>query len=205
MKGSLFDWILIAIVLGGGVMAWRTGRERSRLTARHERLVKSTGELSIKDASRIYALALDTGEPLHFAWHFYFPPNSNQSLSYHFGNETNSMSTPQADFIGRLRFRRDDDGDMQLYTHFGPGSSAGGLDNAELNELLRGRWNQVKIEQLGAFGVAVIDRDKPAVLLRLTLPDELQAEARTKLSPGFQKQFVPVVFEVTLSPPTPSP
>ena len=203
MKRSLFDWFLIAMVVGGGVMAWRTGRERSRLTARHERLVKSTGELSIKDASKIYVLALDTGEPLHFAWHFYFPPNCKQRLSYRFGNQPQSLSLPQADFIGRVRLRQDDDGTMQLYYHFGSISGGTSLKDGELEELLGGRWDRVKIERLGSPQVAVIDPDQPAVLLRLVLPEDLQAAARTKLSTGMQWQYVPVVFEVKLVPPIP--
>ena len=203
MKRSLIDWLLIAVVVGGGVMAWRTGRERSRLTARHERLVKSTGELSIKDASKIYVLALDTGEPLHFAWHFYFPPNCKQRLSYRFGNQPQSLSLPQADFIGRVRLRQDDDGTMQLYYHFGPASGGMSLEDGELEELLSGRWDRVKIERLGLPQVAVIDPDQSAVLLRLVLPQDLQAAARTKLSTDKQGQYVPVVLEVKLVPPIP--
>jgi hypothetical protein len=204
MKRSLFAWFLIAMVVGGGVMAWRTGRERSRLTARHERLVKSTGELSIKDASKIYALALDTGEPLHFAWHFYFPPNCKQRLRCRFGNQLHSMpaSAPsQADSIGRVRFGQDDDGTMELFFHFGPVARGMSLEDSELEDLLRGRWDQVKVEQLGAPGVAVVDPDQPAVLLRITLPEDLQTDARTKLSAENQRLFVPVVFEVMLGPP----
>ena len=205
MKHGLFDWFLIALVLGGGAMAWSTGLERSRLTARHERLVKTTGELPIKDASKIHALALYTGEPLHFAWHFYFPPNCTRRLTYRFGAQTSSLTCPLADSIGRVRLRQNDDGTIQFYFHFGGGSLGMGLEDHELAELLRGRWDRVKIERLGAPEVAVIKPDQPAVLLRITLPDELADEARTKLSSQFQNQFVPVVFEVKLSPPTPVP
>ena len=200
-KQRVFDWFLIAVVLSGGVLAWQTGQERGRLTARHSRLVKTTGELPIEDASKIYALALDTGEPLHFAWHLYFPPNCTQTLSYRFGGQFNSWECPTGDSIARVRLRHDDQGLLQLYLHFGSSSMGMSFEEKDLTALLRDRWDTVKIEQLGAPKLVVMKPDQPVPLLRVMLPDLLQADAKTKLSPESQKQFIPVLLEIGVSPP----
>ena len=62
------------------------------------------------------------------------------------------------------------------------------------------------MEQIGQGDSVAVDPNKQAVLLRLTLPEEMRAEAVEKLSPSVQKQFFPVVFEMKLGPiPPPRP
>jgi hypothetical protein len=70
---------------------------------------------------------------------------------------------------------------------------------------MRDRWGRIRVEQLGAAGLATLGPNQPAVLLRLTLPDDVQAEARKKLSRSVQKQFVPLLFELHLGPTAPKP
>jgi hypothetical protein len=64
-----FHWLLNAIVVGGGVMAWRTGGERSRPTARHERLVK----LIVADAKKIAVVKLDDEWIDESRWDIHLP------------------------------------------------------------------------------------------------------------------------------------
>jgi hypothetical protein len=199
MRRTLFDWFLLLVVLVGGILAWQTSRERSRLTARHSRLARVTGDLLIVDATKVHALALNTGYPLHFAWRVYLPPNYSQKL-----RGGGMMFTPgsgqPAEFIARVRLRPRHDGDMDVYTHVGKASIRISLGNNALAELLYNRWDKIKVEQLGAPELAVIKADQPAVLLKLTLPDDLQSEAQKKLSPNQQQQFDPVLFELNLGP-----
>jgi hypothetical protein len=197
MKHKLLDWFLIIVVLIGGVLTWQTGRERSRLTERHGRLAKRAGDLQIADPSKVYVLALDTGEPLHFAWRMSFPPNYKQFLrSRHSGVSVVGARRP-SDFIARVRFRQDDQGVMQIYTHFENGSSQRSLGDKKLAEFLRNRRDKLRIEQLGATELAVLEPDQPAVLLRLTLPDDLKGEFE-KLFPDDHELSFPEVFELNL-------
>jgi hypothetical protein len=62
------------------------------------------------------------------------------------------------------------------------------------------RWDKLHVERLGAPDLAVLEPNQPAILLRLTLPDDLQAEARQKLQPYAQMRYVPVLFELNLGP-----
>jgi hypothetical protein len=200
MKHRLFDGFLILVILIGGVLAWQTGLERSRLTERHGRLARMAGELPIADPTKVYIRALDTGEPLHFAWRVYFPPNYRQSLRSRFGGLGSSTSTKPSEFIARVRFREDDEGFINMYSRFASGSSRSTFGDKGLADLLRNRWDNVRVEQLGTPEVAILETDQPAVMLRLTLPYDMQDEARKRLSPGIHPQFLPVLFELEVGP-----
>jgi hypothetical protein len=200
MKHWLLNGILLVVVLAGAVMAWRSGRERSRLSGRYARLVQATGELTVVDPSLVYLRAVETGEPFHYAWRVYFPPNYNQAISISNGMKSSGSSSTASEFLSRVRLRPDNLGVIQVFTHFANGSSSSSIGGPQLAELLRGRWDKVRVEQLGSPDVAVLKPDHHAVVLRLTLPDDLIAEAKTKLSPNDQKQCVPVLFEVHLGP-----
>ncbi|MGP0069501.1 MAG: hypothetical protein ACLQGP_38625 [Isosphaeraceae bacterium] len=199
MKHRLFDGFLIIVAVIGGVLAFQSGRERSRLTERHARLARTAGELPIADPFKVYMRALDTGEPLHFAWRVYCPPNYNNMLYSSTGSGDSTWgSSRSSEFIARVRFREDAEGVVDVYSHFGSGSTAENLGDKGLADLLRNRWDRVRVEQLGAPEVIVLEPDQSAVMLRLTLPDDMKAEAGKALSPNIQEKFFPVLFELDL-------
>jgi hypothetical protein len=205
MKHKAFDLLLLIVVLGGGVLAWQTGRERSRLEGNYQRLVRKTGDLAIKDASRVYLRSIETGEALHFAWRVYFPRNYKQVLRLSSGGVSTSWSSASSEFIARVRFRQDEQGVLQVYTHFSSGSDRMSLGDKTLTELLRDRWDKIKVEQLEEADLAATGPDQSAVLLRLTLLDDLQPEARKKLSPDALRHCLPVLFELDLGPEASNP
>jgi len=198
MKHRAFDLVLLIVVLSGGILAWQTGRERSRLEGKRERLVRTIGDLPIADPSKVYVRALKTGEPMHFAWRVYLPPNYIQLLSASTGNQGNAWPTRSSEFVARVRLHRDEQGVLQVYTQFSAASSRLSLGDKTLAELLRDRWDKIRVEQLGAAGLTAIEPDQSAVLLRLTLPDDLLGEARKKLSPYAQQHNIPFLFELAL-------
>jgi hypothetical protein len=200
MKHGVLNAFLLVAVLSGGVLALLAGRERSRLSRRYERLVRTTGPFSISDPSKLYFQAVDTGEPFHFAWHAYLPANYRMVVIGSLGPDCSSTSNYPRDFIARVRFHQEEQGIMQVYTNFSSSGVRFGFRDKELTELLRDRWDRLLVEQLGTRELAVADHDRPVVLLRLTLPDELAGEARKKLSKDVQKKYVPVVFQLGLDP-----
>jgi hypothetical protein len=206
MTRRLLDWFLLAAALSGGVLALWTGIERGRLSAKYRHLTSLTGELPIADRSKVYVKSLDTGDPLHFAWRVYFPPTSRQLLVYRFGaGKYTCWPCPTYDSIARVRIRPDNRGAAQVYVQFGGISTQLDLGDKEIAELMRDRWDRLKIEQLGAPELAIMTPDQSHALLRATLPDDLQAESKRKLSTGNQKQFVPVLFEFDLTLPPVKP
>jgi hypothetical protein len=205
MKHRAIDWLLLIAVLIGGALTWQTGRERSRLAETHARLARLTGDLPVADPAKVYVQALDTGEPRHFAWRVYYPPNYTQVLRLSYGGGGTSYASNSSEFIARVVFREDERGLFQVYTHFSGGSSRSSFEDKVLAELLRGRWDKIRVEQLGAPKLAVLTPDQPAILLRLTLPDDLRDEARKRLNPDLQKRYVPVLYELKLGPETSNP
>ncbi|HEV3121028.1 MAG TPA: hypothetical protein VGY53_03960, partial [Isosphaeraceae bacterium] len=183
MKRSAVDLLLIIVIVIGGAVAWQTGQERSRLEREHDRLVQKTGALPIGDASQAHFQAIPTGEPLHFAWRVFYPPNYKQVLKQSTGGWGTSQSSSSSEFIARVRIRENEQGALEVYTRISGHCSRSSLGDSKLAELLRGRWDKIRVEQFGAAGRGTVKPDQSAVLLRLTLPDDLQAEARTKLSP----------------------
>jgi hypothetical protein len=205
MKHRALDLVVLVAAIGGGALAWQTGRERSRLAQEHARLARMTGDLPIADPSKVYVQALDTGEALHFAWRVYYPPNYRQVLRHSDGGGGTSWASNPTEFIARVVFREDEQGLLQVYTHLSGGSSRSSFGDKDLAGLLHGRRDWIRVEQLGASQLAVLKANQPAILLRLTLSDDLQAEARKRLDPHVQTRYVPVLYELRLGPETANP
>src|SRR5262249_50752170 len=149
------------------------------LAAHHDRLVAAAGELPADDPTLIYLKALDTGDPLHFAWRVPLPAKTNLEGRSRTGSGwsggTWSGSDPM-DFIARVRFREDEQGMMNVYTKFVGGSSRSGIGSPGLARLLREHARELIVEQVGKPGVAVLDPKArtPTVLLRVALPGSLR-------------------------------
>ena len=202
MKYRILDGFLIIAILVGGVLAWQTGRERSRLTDRHERLAKTAGELPITDPSKVYCRSLDTGEPLHFAWRLL--PAELPEAHRQRRRRTQHVGVQSAIRIHRPRaVSRGRPGRHASLNHFGDGSSRSTVWDKELTEFLRSRWDKVRIEQLGKPDVTVLGPDQPAVILRLTLPEELPEETLKSLSDRNQKRLVAELYELHIGPMSP--
>jgi hypothetical protein len=203
MKRRVLDLLMIVAIAVGGFQVWSSSRERTRLESEYRRLVQETGELPIGDPSKAHLRALETGEPLHFAWRVYLPPKFTVRIRDGHGGSSGTSSSSR-EFIARVRFREDQDGNLELYKHFAGGSSRGGFGDPGLAKLLRGRWDKVIVEQFGAGDVATIEPDEPVVLLRLSLPKEMEAEARKTLPPHVLRDNVlPTFYELKLGPDSP--
>ncbi len=200
MKHRVWELFLLLVVVVGGILAWNTGRQRSRLQAEYQRLSRLTGDIPIADPTQVYMRAIETGEPLHFAWRVYLPPNYRQIVTDSSGSSSSSWSSGATEFITRVRFREDEQGLLQVHTRFSGGSGRMSLGDQSLAKLLRGRWDKIHVEQLGGDDLITLKPDQSAVLLRLTLPDDIQNESREKLNSHIQERCVPVLFELQLGP-----
>jgi hypothetical protein len=191
--------LLIAAVIGG-VLAYRAAMERQRLLAERARLENKVGSLPIGDPSKVHVRALETGEPLHFAWRVYLPARRNFRWKCSSGGSSWSAGSRASEFIARVRVRENEHGGLDVFTKQASGSARLGLGNKKLADLLRDRWNEVRVEQLGANGVAVTDANEVTTLLRLTLSDDLKREADQKLKKHFAKRFQTALFDVRFGP-----
>jgi hypothetical protein len=197
------EWTLLAIVVIGGGLAWQSGWERARLTRDRDRLAQITGDLTIADPTKLHIQALEKTAPLDFAWRIYLPPNFQLIRSASTGGSGSSSSSGAHEFVARVRFRVDEKGLLQVFARFSGGHSVAGLGDERLADLLHDRWGAIRVEQLGAKEGVAMSKGESAVLLRLSLPDAMQAEARQKLTPADRDRFVPTLYELKLGPDPP--
>jgi hypothetical protein len=200
MPIRLLNAVLLIATVIGGVFAYRAATKRQRLLTERTRLEKKVGSMPIGDPSKVHVRALETGEELHFAWRVYLPAFFNSRWEYGSGGSSLSSHPATEEFIARVRLRENEDGRLDVFTKLGGGSARLGLGNQQLADLLRDRWDEVRVEQLGSDGVAVIDADEIVTLLRLTLSDDLKREAAEKLEGHFAKRFQTVLFDVRFGP-----
>ena len=203
MKRRIPDLVLIALLLIGGVWAWSTGRERARLQAEYDHLVLKVGDLPIGDPSRLHIRAIPTGEPLHLAWRVFVPANYPVIRRSSLGSSGSSTNSSPNEFICRVRLR-EEQGYLNVFDQFCGGSSRSGIGPPSMTDLLRGKWDKVVVEQLGSQKVEAIETGGSTTLLRLSLPEDLQAEARKTLTPFENQRFNPVLFSLELGPEKPS-
>jgi hypothetical protein len=205
MKNRVFDWLLIVAVLIGAVQTFRSGLERGRLSERLAGLVRKAGDLQIADETKVHVKAIETDVPLEFAWRVYFPRNYRGTLiERHAGGSTDFPVDP-SEFIARVRIRHDEADSIRIYNHFGSGSHLMEFEDKALAELLRGRWDKLLVEQIGAPEVAVINPDQPAAWLRLKLPEDLERTARATFAAEDLARCVPSVVQIDLKPASAAP
>ena len=200
MKLRVLDLLLLLLILCGGTMAWRTGRERSRLSVEYRRLTSKTGEITVADPARAYYSALKTGDPQRFAWRVYLPPNFKQILRHNAGGSSTSTSSSTREYVARVRFRENEAGGVDVFTSFSGGSTRMGLLPKPVAVLLHDRWDKLLVKQIGSAGATGLDPTTTTVLLELRMPPEIQEKAREVLTPYEFQQSVPSLFRMELGP-----
>jgi hypothetical protein len=186
---------LVVLALVGLAFVWRTGQERQELRQEYERLLGLVGDLSLTDSDKIHIRAIDTKVPLHFAWRVYLPAKTAISATSQGGSFSSYQSDPR-EFIARIRIREQPGGRLSVYTKFSGGSGQSGLGDDSLARFLRGRWEQVQVEQLGAGKLAIVPPGKKALLLRLKLPDDLHRQATDEVENRSLQSKLPVLYEL---------
>ena len=191
----IIDGLLVVGIVVGAVWAWRLGAERNQLQATYTRLTSKVGDLAGGDPSKILVQSLPTGQPMRFAWRVHLPPGPFPLKIGSRRFSTTIVPTPGQEAIIRVAFREDDGRFMACVDEAGAMSDSD-LGGPEVADLLRGRWDELSIDQAGRGETLVADPAKPFVLFRLTLPPPL-AEAAKPLLMKHDQRSLPVLFEVT--------
>lgn len=187
--------LLIAAVIGA-LLVYRASTTRQHLLTEKRRLEKMVGSLSVGDRSKLHVRAMETGDALHFAWRVYLPASFKVKWKYGSSGSSSSSSSIPREFITRVRLRESERGSLHVFIKQAGGSSRFEIGDEQLADLLRGRWDEVRVEQLASDVVAVVDADEVATLLRLTLSDDLKREADEKLDKHFAKRFETALLDV---------
>jgi hypothetical protein len=199
MKVAWLNALLWTAIVVGAACLWRSSRENVQLRAEADRLKSVTGELVPADPTQIYVRAIKTDDPLEFAWRVYFPPGYQLQVRHKHGYSSSSALSNAIHGMARVRLR-EVDGVMQIYQRL-PDSSGLSSINPELQQFLRGRWDRLQVEQLGKERLEQLDPKSEFILFRLTLPEDLQKEAESKLPKGMRSEFMPSLLEIRVGPP----
>ena len=196
MPIRLLNVVLLIAAVIGGVLAYRASTQRQHLLTERRRLEKMVGLLPVGDLSKVHVRALETGDELHFAWRVYLPAGFRVRWECGDGSNGGSFSSVPREFIARVRLREDERGRLLVFVKQAGGSSRFGLGDEQVADLLRGRWDEVQVEQLALDDVVVVDADEVATLLRLTPSGDLMREAEQKLDKHFAKRFEKALLDV---------
>ncbi|QDV35153.1 hypothetical protein [Tautonia plasticadhaerens] len=202
MTRRLIDLTLLAAIAVGGVLAWRSNRERADLQSTADHLAEEAGELPLTDPGRIHLTALETGDPMHFAWRIYVPASGSsvslRSPGGSFGAGWSGISP--LEYVGRVRFREGESGLLEFYSSVGSGGNTASLGDEAMADLLRGRWDEIRVDRAGEGELVVPEEGETTVLLRLSLPEDLAEEARRLPSMGGWQQVLPDLFTLEITP-----
>jgi hypothetical protein len=203
LRHRFLDAFLLMIALAGGVLVFESSQEQARIREKLDQMTRTTGEFSVTDPSRIHVLAVDTGEPLHFAWHVYLPADYElipREASSGPVRVTSPSSIPARELILRVRFREDNEGRLDLYQKHENGSQRGSFGNKALSRVLHGRFDKVLVQQMGKHSVESVGVNEPLDLLSLKLPEDLEAEIRKGLPPEQRAKHDPRFFQFAFGP-----
>lgn len=208
MARKILNFALIAAVVGGAVLACRTGAERNRLATIYQRLAQLTGDFPINDPSKAHFLALDAEEKRHYAWGIYLPPSHARNINFNHEVQLPPLTNGAAPThsIVRVAINVTRAGRIMVFARYpGRRSRILSLGDEALGDFLRNRWDEIRVERLGTDGVAVVEPDQSTVLLRLTMPDSMADKARRTLDSSIVERHVPVLLELKLDPEPPAP
>lgn len=194
MNRRLFDCILLLITLAGVVPAWLTSIEVRRLTREHERFERMSQSLVVTDPSKVHLIAIDTGDPYHFAWRVFTPANYQMSLS----SIGSFIQTKQGESLAQVRFIRNHYGQICISTTFLGIESYVYQFERETADMLLDHWNDVTVYRAGSTGSVVAGENGRLVLLRLTLSEDALREIGPKLEPSSRFR-PPLIYETELN------
>lgn len=202
MFQRLVEISLIVAIAIGGVMLWRSSAQRSSLRQEHDRLVQKIGQLPIKDETKIHVMAIETGEPLHYAWRMYLPPNHQFAYTSKSGSGSGSMSSSWEGIV-RIRMR-EVNGQVMLYDKMPQGSGLQGYGSDSINTLFKdpGAFErQLHIERLGARGLEVFDPQEVKTLIKLSLLESEAAEIKKQVKHWEYHRLTPHIEWIRIGPP----
>ena len=189
-------WALTLVILGLSNMGLHF--ERAWLTKTIYNLPLAASDLKVTDRSARTIQAIRTLDPHQFAWQVYLPAGSAVGV-FSTGERIDAGDPIQGfGFTARVGFSEAPDGFLVDARYSGQPVHAH-CGNPKIVDLLRGRWDQLVVEQAGRDGVLTADPTVPVTMLRVSLSPALMAEAQARLSRPDQPRS-PILFEFAIAP-----
>ena len=195
----LINIALALLALFGTIAAFRESSVNRDMSAEYRTLAAETGFLDLADFSKVHVVALPSEDPLHFRWRIYLPEKCTVSWkTKNLWDDVSGSSSGPQNFIAQIRFRKNENGFVRVFTDLESFGGVRALGGRELQEFMRDHWDDVDIYQLGSDGPAMVDPEEIATLLRLQLPQDIANEAEAVLRTRSAGQVLPVLYQVQL-------
>ena len=201
MRIRVFDVLLLIATIVGGLRVSESSKSLRQLRSEYNRVVALAGELEITDPALLHLVALESDDPWHFMWRVYVPANFTSHVKISVGGSGGTGSFSNSDpteFIGRVRVSQNRNGQFVLYKNFGSGSTLMNFGTPEIMDFLNEHRRSLIVEQVGADGLETVSPDAAVTLLKISLPDELAAEASKRFPSAVQQGLLPTLLEVSL-------
>ena len=198
-RRSALDAALIAAIAVLGYFNISAGLERSRLAAIIATVPPPPADFRITDRVLWHVQAIRTLDPHQFAWLIHLPPGTADAKSS-IGDRLPAGDPIEAsDMVVRVGFREVPGSGIQVDSRSNGRRTTSRLGDVALGRLLRGRWDQLVVEQAGRDRLLVAAPEAPVILLRLALPPALIAEGRATLALEDWPSF-PILYEFAIEP-----
>lgn len=197
----IIEIVLIVIIAIGGAFLFPTLMKLYGMQREYNHLAQKMASLGVTDHTKVHIRAIDTGEPLHFAWQAYFPANYSFAYTTKSGNGSKASGAPVHTIL-RVRLR-EVDGHLMIDKRFGGGTSRTTSGVPKLIEFLNehpGALQKLRVEQLAVDEMMVFDVSETHTLLKISLPPDLQAKAKEKFEKREYDQIVPTIEWIRFGP-----
>ena len=201
MRIRVLDGLLLIATIVGAVRLSDTTQTLHQLRNEYNRVVAYAGDMEIKDPDLLHIVALHSDDPWHFMWRVYVPANFN--IPFHLdvgssGGMSSSWNSGPTEFIARIRIKQNRAGQCELFKTFGSGSSLMSFGSPELMDFLNRHRHELKIEQAGVEGMQSINADTALTVLKISLPDELAAQAKREFKSYGDNYLFPVLVNARI-------
>ena len=195
----IVNLLLLTIALIGGYFAWQSGQERAALLSHIASIEKRIGSFPIVDPTLVHVQAIDSQQPLEFAWRIYLPANYQMTLHQSFdpygSSSWGGSASEPAEFIARVVLR-EKNGSVACYTSLNNSSGVSGTNSTIHSVAIREQWDHLQIEQLGKPALAIIQPDEEMTLLRISLPSELFESLKLKLKDSINPSMTENLLQI---------
>ncbi|WP_254510634.1 hypothetical protein [Anatilimnocola floriformis] len=176
MVRRIIKLLLPVAFIVGACFFCQSSFRRSQLAKEHAQLTRQLGTFDRTSNDKIYLRAVDTGEPLHFAWRMFLPAN------YQFGMQTKvigpggGISSADQEFI--LRYRLYEQGEKWfVYSEIFDFRHGGSIEvkSPELLEFLSQRPEKIRelrVDQFARDETKTLGPQEAVDLLKLWIPSD---------------------------------
>ena len=190
--------VLVFAALVGLSLAARETLLRKDLSREYGILAAEVGYLESTGEPGVQVIALPTKDPRHFRWRIFVPENETVVCKTSVAWDRIVPMEGPLSFIAHVRFRDGENGCLKAWWDVNRSSGITDMGGARLYEFLKGRWDEMEIEQLASDGRVTVQSGQLSSLLRISMPDQMRADAQKALSPQDLKWYVPELFHLQL-------